>query len=237
MPTVVITGTSRGLGLEFARQYLTDGWEVIACCRRPSAELDSLRGAAPGRLRIEAFELGDPEAMRTFATRLGSQPVDVLINNAGTMGGMTFGRDGLEPFAFGRSDAREWSEIFHLNVFVPVHLAELLVENVAASGRGRIVTITSMLGSIAQNTLGGLYAYRASKAAVNAVMRSMAVDLARRGIIAAPIHPGWVKTDLGGAQAPLSPEDAIAGVRRVIAGLTPEQAGSFLCFDGTTLPW
>jgi NAD(P)-dependent dehydrogenase (short-subunit alcohol dehydrogenase family) len=237
MPTVVVTGASRGLGLEFVRQYLADGWEVVACCRQPSAALEALTASAGDALQVEAFELVQPEAMEAFAARLGTRPVDVLINNAGTMGGLTFGRDGLDPFGFGRAEAREWAEIFHLNVFVPMRLSELLVENVAASEHGRIVTLTSMLGSIGQNTLGGLYAYRASKAAVNAVMRSMAMDLAKRGIIAAPIHPGWVRTDLGGERAPLSPEDSVAGVRKVIAGLTPEQAGTFLCFDGTTMPW
>ncbi len=235
MPTVVITGANRGLGLEFVRQYLADGWHTIACVRRPSEALSALEGA--GHLTISTFDLVDPAAMAAFAARLGDAPVDVLLNNAGTMGRGSFAEQGLEPFRFGVANAEEWAEVFHLNVFVPMKLAELLVDNVAASEGRRIITLTSMLGSMALNTLGGLYAYRASKAAVNAMMRSMAIDLAPRGIIAAPIHPGWVKTGLGGDRAPLEAPEAVAGVRRVIASLTPENNGQVVSYAGEAMPW
>ena len=236
MPAIVITGANRGLGLEFTQQYLAEDWHVIACCRSASAELLALQRSYP-LLRIEQFVLTDIAQLIAFSERLGGQSVDVLLNNAGTMGRGSFADERLEPFRFGVADAQEWAEIFHLNVFVPMKLAELLVENVAASEQRKIVTLTSMLGSVALNTVGGLYAYRASKAAVNAMMRSMAIDLGKRGILAAPIHPGWVRTALGGQAAPLDAPEAVSGVRRVIAGMTPETAGSFLAYDGSTLPW
>lgn len=237
MPTVLVTGANRGLGLEFVRQYLADGWQVIACCRRSSEALDKLHKTSSGALVIDEFSLIETAELEAFAQRLGARPVDVLINNAGTMGRGSFATQGLAPFRFGSAKSEDWAEVFHLNVFVPMKLSELLVANVAASEMRRIVTLTSMLGSIATNTVGGLYAYRASKAAVNAMMRSMAIDLAERGIIAIPLHPGWVRTDLGGQQAQLDAPSAVAGMRKVIAGLTPEQAGCFLTYDGETLPW
>ncbi len=237
MPTVLVTGANRGLGLEFVRQYLADGWEVIACCRQSSAALDDLHQAYPGALVVDEFALTDPAELTAFAERLGARPVDVLINNAGTMGRGSFATKGLEPFRFGSADAEDWAQVFHLNVFVPMKLAELLVDNVAASSLRRIVTLTSMVGSIATNTVGGLYAYRSSKAAVNAMMRSMAIDLAERGIVAIPLHPGWVRTDLGGEQAQLEAPAAVAGMRKVIDELTPQQAGCFLTYSGEMLPW
>ena len=237
MPTVLVTGANRGLGLEFVRQYLAEGWQVIACCRRTSEPLDVLHQSHPDALIIDEFALGDTAQLKAFAARLGTRPVDVVINNAGTMGRGSFATKGLEPFRFGNAEAEDWAQVFHLNVFVPMKLAELLVENVAASEMRRIVTLTSMLGSIAMNTVGGVYAYRASKAAVNAMMRSMAIDLAERGIIAIPLHPGWVRTDLGGKKAQLDAPVAVAGMRDVIGALTPEQTGCFLAYDGETLPW
>lgn len=237
MPSVLVTGANRGLGLEFVRQYLADDWQVIACCRRTSEPLEVLRQGSPDALVIDEFELTDPAGLQAFADRLGTRPVDVLINNAGTMGRGSFATEGLAPFRFGSADVDDWASVFHLNVFVPMKLSELLVENVAASQMRRIVTLTSMLGSIAMNTVGGLYAYRASKAAVNAMMRSMAIDLADRGIIAIPLHPGWVRTELGGEKAQIDAPAAVSGMRGVIERLTPAQAGSFLAYDGETLPW
>lgn len=237
MPTVLVTGANRGLGLEFVTQYLAAGWQAIACCRRSSDALAALQAHYGAALVIDEFVLGDTAELAAFAQRLGGRPLDVLINNAGTMGRGSFATKGLEPFRFGTADAQDWAEVFHLNVFVPMKLSELLVENVAASEMRRIVTLTSMLGSIATNTVGGLYAYRASKAAVNAMMRSMAIDLAGRGIIAIPLHPGWVKTDLGGQKAQLDAPAAVSGMREVIAGLTPEQSGCFMTYNGETMPW
>ena len=124
-----------------------------------------------------------------------------------------------------------------VNTLGPLRVSEAFVDHVAESERKLIVTLTSGMGSIADNTSGGAFAYRSSKAAANAVMKSMSVDLKRHGIIALPMHPGWARTDMGGPKAPVEPVESVAGMRRVIAALAPEDAGRFLQYDGTELPW
>lgn len=233
MPTILITGAARGLGREFVRQYAAAGWQVIACVRDPNAA----RELASGAVSVQRLDLLEPATVATLARALIGRPIDVLLNNAGTMGSQSFAEHGLNVQRFGHTDYADWEQIFRVNVFGPMRMAEAFVEHVAASERKVIVTLTSMVGSIGTNRAGGLYGYRSSKAAVNQVMKSMSIDLASRGIIATPIHPGWAKTEMGGATAPVDPVDAVAGVRRVIDGLTPEKAGRFWQFDGSELPW
>ena len=233
MPTVLITGASRGLGREFVRQYAAAGWQVIACARSP----DMMRDLASESTLLQKIDLLVPSTIAAVAETLDKRPIDVLLNNAGTMGIQSFAEHGLGVQRFGASEYADWEHIFRVNVLGSMRMAEQFVEHVAASERKIIVTLSSMVGSIAMNRVGGLYAYRSSKAAVNAIMKSMAIDLASRGIIAAPVHPGWAKTQMGGPNAPLDPVDAVAGVRRVIDGLTAEKAGRFWQFDGTELPW
>lgn len=233
MPTVLVTGASRGLGLEFVRQYAMAGWQVIACARNP----DTMRDLASECTLLRKLDVLDPSTIAGLADALAERPIDVLLNNAGTMGAQSFAKHGLNIQRFGHSDYADWEDIFRVNVLGPMRMAEAFVEHVAASKRKIIVTLTSMVGSIGTNRAGGLYAYRSSKAAVNAIMKSMSIDLAGRGIIATPIHPGWAKTEMGGPNAVVDPVDAVAGVRRVIDGLTPEKAGRFWQFDGTEMPW
>ena len=239
MATVLITGAGRGLGLEFTRQYAADGWSVLACCRDParSAELEALTRAAAGRIRAFALDVGDHASIDALAEQLAGSPVDVLINNAGTMGAQSFAGQGMQAQRFGQSDYEDWIRTFHVNTLAPLKMAEAFVEHVAASAQKKIVTLSSVIASIGSNNLGGLYAYRSTKAAVNAIMRSMALDLARRSIIAVPIHPGWAATEMGGPNAPLRPQHSVAGMRQVIATLTKEKSGRFWQYDGTELPW
>ena len=211
MSTALITGASRGLGLELARQYAAEGWEVLACARNPAsaAQLASLAAQPGGHIRVLTL--------------------DVLINCAGAMG-----RRGT----FGASDFAEWEQMFRINAFAPMRMAEAFVAHLARSGQKKLISISTVMASIAGNTMGGFYAYRASKAALNAITSSLAIDLGRRyGIIAAVIHPGWVRTDMGGPRAELDAATSVAGMRRVIAGLTAEQAGRFWSYDGKELPW
>jgi NAD(P)-dependent dehydrogenase (short-subunit alcohol dehydrogenase family) len=225
MPRILVTGAGRGLGLEFARQYAADGWEVVATVR-DAAAADQLR-ALSGSVRVESLDMRDHEALATFPGRLGGAPLDLLIANAGITR-----PDGLTT----AEEARGWLEVFAVNVVAPTMLAELLFRNVAAA-RGKLVAITSQMGSIADNGSGGWTAYRASKAALNAAWRSMAVERASEPVSIAMLHPGWVQTDMGGRGAPLSIPDSIAGMRRVIDGLTPSSKGAFLNYRGETLPW
>lgn len=243
MPTVLVTGASRGLGLELVRQYAADGWEVIACVRDPAratglAALAAASAPAAGRVGVEPVDLVDTGSIAALAARLGGRPIDVLLNAAGTMGRGSFAEEGLPFGRFGACEPDDWLEVYRVNVIAPMQMAEALVGNVASSAQKKIVSLTSVIGSIGGNTMGSLYKYRASKAALNAVMRSMAIDLAAsHGIVAVPLHPGWVRTDMGGPRAPLDAVTSVRGMREVIAGLTAEKAGRFWAYDGSELPW
>jgi NAD(P)-dependent dehydrogenase (short-subunit alcohol dehydrogenase family) len=220
MPSVLITGASRGIGLEFARQYVADGWEVIATARGEAPELERLG------VRVEQLDMRDFGAVASFGERLSGAPLDLLIANAGMSGPQRIGNPQL---------ASEWQEVHAVNAVAPTLLAEALLPNVL-SAQGRMVAITSRMGSIADSS-GGYIAYRASKAALNAAWRALALDLAGRPVTLVMFHPGWVQTDMGGPNAPLAAGDSVASLRAIIAGLTPSDSGSFLDRDGSTIPW
>jgi NAD(P)-dependent dehydrogenase (short-subunit alcohol dehydrogenase family) len=239
MPTTLITGASRGLGLEMTRQYGAEGWRVLACARTPdkSADLRAIAAASSGRITVHALDVADHGQIDALAAALQGQPIDVLVNSAGVMGRESFAEKGMAIQRFGQSDYDDWMDTLRVNLFGPMKMAEAFVENVAASEQKKLVTLTSIVGSIGQNTFGGLYAYRSSKAAANSIMKGMALDLKRRGIIALPMHPGWVRTDIGGPRAELDAPAAVASLRKVIAGLTSANSGHFLQWDGRELPW
>ncbi len=243
MPTVLITGAGRGLGLEMARQYLAAGWQVIACARSPERcpELRALTDQAnkPGaQLEIAAIEVTDYAAIDALAEKMQGRPIDVLLNSAGTMGAGNFAAQGMSFGKFGRSDFSDWQQTFRINTIGPMKMAEAFVTNVAQSEQKKIVSVTSIMGSIARNTIGGMYAYRASKAALNAVMHSLAIDLGRKfQIIAIPIHPGWVRTDMGGPRADIDAVTSVSGMRAVIADLDLAKAGRYWMYNGDELPW
>jgi len=234
--TILITGANRGLGLEFTRQYLTDGWRVMAASRQPGEELERLT-VAHEALSLHSLDVSDHRQIEALADELRDQPLDVLLNNAGFFGTVGFADGGFEAQAFGNSDFDDWARVYRVNVMGPMKMAEAFVEQVAASTQRKIVTLTSMLGSMGLNDIGGLYAYRSSKAAVNAVMHSMSIDLRKRGILAAAIHPGWARTGMGGPQAELDSETAVRGVRAVIANLNEEDLGRVTAYSGEALPY
>lgn len=220
MPTVFITGANRGLGLEFARQYAADGWTVIATARDPEAATD-LKGTGA---EVIALETTDPAGLDALQATLGDRPIDVMIANAGMLGPQTFDRAG-------------WSDTFMTNVIAPTELAIRLKGNVLASEQRKMIALSSTLGSIAGNDGGGLLAYRSSKAALNAAWRSLSIDWKDSGLALAMIHPGWVKTDMGGPGAQIDSATSITGFRAVIANLSPSQSGSFLDYQGNQLDW
>lgn len=239
MPTVLITGASRGLGLELVRQYVQDGWSVIAAVRDPDAAdaLHDIAAAPRASVSIRRLDVVDHASIDALAADLRGCAIDVLISSAGTMGKGKFAELGLDFGKFGSSDFDDWQSVYRLNVIGPMKMAEAFVEHVAQSQQKKIVTLTSILGSIELNKIGGLYAYRASKAAVNAIMRSMAIDLGKRGIAATALHPGWVRTDMGGPRADIDAPESAAGMRKVIAALTLDNAGRYWMYDGSQLPW
>jgi NAD(P)-dependent dehydrogenase (short-subunit alcohol dehydrogenase family) len=224
MPTVLITGAGRGLGLEFARQYAADGWKVFGTAREAKAK------AALGKLGAEAHiaDVTDRKSIARLATRLKGVPVDVLVCNAGI-----YGPHGMKP---GKFDYAAWEEVLRVNLLGPAAVAEALLENVAASEQRIIAMMSSRLGSIAEMR-GGDYFYASSKAALNAFGKALSVALAPRGITVVSLTPGWVRTDMGGKGAPLAPETSIRGMRKVLAGLSPEKSGRFISHDGSEVPW
>jgi len=227
MPTALVTGANRGLGLGFARAFAAAGWDAIALVRNRSPELDLLAGDG---VDTHLLDLCDDNELSALSARLAGRPLDVLINNAGRMAGSK--RQG-----FGHFDRAVWHDVFDINLFTPMRLAELLAPNLEQAERPRIVTLSSSLASMQLNEHGGLYAYRASKAAANAVTKSLALDLRDRRIIAVALSPGWVRTDMGGPDAELDVDTSIEGMLRVIEGLRPEDSGKFLSWDGRELPW
>ena len=226
-PTVLITGANRGLGLEFARQYAAEGWRVIATCRQPKAA--KALAAIKGDVRIRALDVTDPAQVRSLARALKSEAIDLLISNAGIYG--------PRKETFGRVDTEAWHRVFHTNVMGPMMIAEALADHVARGERKTVVALTSLMGSIAENQSGGSYIYRSSKAALNMVMKGLSLTLKPRKISVVMLHPGWVRTDMGGASAHLGAEESVTAMRRVIGGLKFSDSGRFFNYDGREIPW
>lgn len=224
--TVLITGANRGIGLELARQYHGAGWNVIGTARDPDAAKELQ--AIGGDVLVPALDVTDPDSIHALAQWLGQRPIDLLVNNAGV-------GDGGES-SVPKIDGKKLLHVMQVNAIGPMLVTQALLPSMRA-GKGRtIVSITSILGSIEGDT-GGYYGYRESKAALNMFMRSLAAELKPEKFICIPIHPGWVKTDMGGPHADLTPEASVAGIRKVIEGLTPADSGKFWSYDGSNLPW
>ena len=231
MPAVLITGASRGLGFELAKQYAVEGWRVIACCRKPEDAI-ALKKLAPSvrdMVSVVAMDVADNDTVRNAALTLKDVVVDILINSAGIAG--------VPQQSTGKIDYASWARVLDVNTMGPLRVLEAFTDNLARSERRLVVTITSGMGSLADNTSGGSIAYRSSKAAVNMVMRSAAIDLAPRGITCVLINPGWVKTDMGGPDATLSPQQSVSAMRRLIETLGPNDSGKFYNYDGREYPW
>lgn len=227
MPTCLITGASRGLGLEFTKQYLADGWKVIATCRQP--EQAEALAQLTGDLEVQPLDVTDFARVEALGRELHGQAVDVLINSAGIYGPRDYTHD--------RVDYGAWADVMRVNVMAPLKVSALLFDNVRRSKQKRVVALSSLLGSIGENAAGGDYIYRSSKAALNAVMKSFAIDVRGSGVTVAMLHPGWVLTDMGGPQAPLEAEESVAGMRQVIADLAPDKSGHFFNYDGAEIAW
>lgn len=232
MATTLITGTNRGIGLEYVRQYARDGWQVIACCRQP-AKADNLRQLAaqyPAHIRIHALDVADHQQIDQLASSLANETIDLLINNAGVY-------PPADDGGFGSIDYAAWAHTFQINTMAPLKMAEAFINQISHSNLKTIATITSKMGSIADNQRGGSYLYRSSKAAVNIVAKSLAIDLKPRGILSVLLHPGWVKTDMGGQDALISTEQSVAGMRQVLSKIAPADSGKFFAYDGQIIPW
>ena len=225
MPTVVITGASRGLGFEFAKQYKADGWNVIATCRDP-AKADGLKALG---VRVEALDVDDAAQTKALAAKLALETVDLLILNAGIYGPRTTGYQDLDEAA--------WAQVLNTNVMGPIRLAAAMADGLAKGGMKKLAFVSSRMGSIGANDSGGAYIYRSSKAALNAVIKSFALDTREQGLTSISLHPGWVQTDMGGPSAAIDPTTSVTGMRAVIAKAQFADSGSFFNYDGAPIPW
>ena len=227
MPNVLITGANRGIGLELTRQYAKDGWQVFACCRTPS-QAEDLR-AVEGKVSIHALDVADARATERLAKEIDA-PLDVVIANAGVYG------PGSEAQTFGRLDLDGLRDTIETNTIGTLRTLQAFLPHVKRSERRKLVAITSQMGSI-EDASGGSTAYRVSKTALNMAVAVAAAEVKSDGVAMAILHPGWVRTDMGGPSGKISPEESAEGLRRVIDGLTPSDKAPFLTYAGKTLPW
>lgn len=229
MASILITGSNRGIGLALAQVYAADGWRVFATARAPTGarELQALAKKHPS-VSLHALDVGDGDAIRALARALKGEPIDVLMNNAGVYDSSP---------RFGDTDYDAWLKVFQVNTMAALRMAEAFVDNVARSQRKIMAGISSGMGSIADNGSGGYYAYRTSKSALQMVMRSLAIDLAPRGIVAVALNPGWVRTDMGGPGGSLTPEKCARRLRGILEELRPSDSGKFWHHSGKEFPW
>lgn len=236
--TVLITGASRGLGLELARQYAANGWHVIATCRNPdrASALRALAASAKSAIRVERLDVSDHAAIDALAGNLRETPIDLLLNNAGDIGPRDPDRSRLHEQKFGTLNYAELRRVFDVNAVSPLKMAEAFAEHVAGSRHRKMVFMSSTTGS---NTEGkyATFTYCTSKAALNKIVTMLAMALRERGIICAAVCPGFVKTDMGGADATLEIEPAIRALRGVIGALAMADSGTFTRYDGSRIAW
>lgn len=237
----VITGASRGIGLEHVRQALAAGEAVVAACRQPAQaqDLQALGASHPGRLRVEALDVADAASVQAFGQRMTGVPVDVLLNNAGIYGppGAPGWPEGAQAQSLQGMDYVHWEHLFRTNVMGPFRVTAALLPNVLAGTRRLVAMMSSDLGSIANNTQGTSHAYRSSKAALNMLARGLATDLAPQGVTVVALAPGWTRTELGGQGGDWSTADSVKAQRTVLAGLGAADSGAFVDLTGRRVPW
>jgi NAD(P)-dependent dehydrogenase (short-subunit alcohol dehydrogenase family) len=220
MPSILVTGAGRGLGLELARQYAQEGWRVIGTVRD-----GDLKKIGVETLKVDVTNTAE---VKELAVKLKGEPIDVLFCNAGI--------SGKRGMALGSFDYEEWEKVLRVNVLGAAAVIEALINNVAASERKTVAVMSSRLGSIAE-TSGMTLPYSTSKAALNLLAKGLAATLETRGVLVVALSPGWVKTDMGGESAPLTPEASVRGLRKVLGGLRREDSGKFFSYDGSPIPW
>lgn len=238
MPTILITGARQGLGLGLTRQCVGRGWRVLATCLDPATaeELQELTARFPDHVSVHQLDVTNHAEVEALGAELRGTAIDVLYNNAGVKG--------PDEQDFGAISYPAWRDVLETNLLAPMKMAEVFADHVAASERRQIITMASGTGSLAWNQAGRpgpeggrLIYYRTSKAGVNMVTRNLAIELKPRGITVVALAPGHVRTEMGGSDAPLSIEDSVAGIVRLLDKLTPAHSGSFLLYDGTTYAW
>ena len=227
-PTVLITGANRGLGLKFTELYAKKKFNVFATCRTPN-NADGLLELADknNQISVLPLDVGIYEEVENLAETIKASPIDILINNAGIWRSSTLGS----------INRQAWLESFTINSIAPYEVTQALLPNIKKGSLKKVVSITSKMGSIDDNTSGSSYIYRSSKSALNMVMRSLQHDLSSYGIATLTLHPGWVQTDMGGMNALINDEQSVSGMINVIDKLNIENTGRFIDYDGKPISW
>lgn len=226
--TILITGANRGIGLEYVRQYAESGSQVYATVRDP-AQATSLQQLAAeySNVVLLTLDVADITTIRDLAGQLSAITVDILISNAGT----------YPESRFGKTDPQAWLHAFQVNTLTTYYLAEAFLPQLRRASQAKLIAMTSKMGSIEDNSSGGEYIYRSSKTALNMVVKSLALDLKEFNIAVAALHPGWVRTDMGGPNGLIDTATSVRGLRQVIEQLTCEQSGQFIAYDSKLIPW
>jgi len=228
--TILITGSNRGIGLELCKQYANANWQVLACCRKPelATELQQLADNSTS-VTLYQLDVSDAQQIKDLASQLKGTSIDVLLNNAGIYG--------QQDAYFGNIDEAQWLECLRINTISPLIMMQYFIEHVASSQLKTIASMSSKMASMADNGSGGSYVYRSSKAALNSAMLSAAIDLKPQGIKVAILHPGWVKTDMGGPNAEITTQQSADQLRKILSELDINTSGNFFDIDGSIIPW
>lgn len=226
--TVLITGANKGIGLAYAKQYAQAGWQVYACVRTP-AQASALQAIAREypQVTVLTLDVSQPNAILQIAHQLAGVRLDVLISNAGV----------YPDSQLGRVDAQAWLNAFQINTMATYYLVEAFLPHLKQSAQAKVIAMTSKMGSIDDNGSGSEYIYRSSKTALNMLVKSLAIDLRSAGIIVAALHPGWVRTDMGGPNGLIDVQTSVTGLRQVIAQLDLANTGRFIAYDGQSIAW
>ena len=228
--SILITGTNRGIGLEFVKHYLKNNEKVIATCRNKNSAKDLLElKNTTSNLSLVELNVSNPNSINEFASKITDQPIDTFINNAGV-----FGPRNNE---FGNFNAKEWLDVFNINTIAPLLITQKILKNLRLGKNKKLVFISSKVGSIEENTDGGMYIYRSSKTALNQVIKSLSIDFKDENFIAVALHPGWVKTDMGGPNALIDTKTSVKGMAEVINSLVLKNSGRFYNYKGSSIPW
>ena len=228
--SILITGTNRGIGLEFVKHYLKNNEKVIATYRNKNSAKDLLElKNTTSNLFLVELDVSNPNSINEFASKITDQPIDTFINNAGV-----FGPRNNE---FGNFNAKEWLDVFNINTIAPLLITQKILKNLRLGKNKKLVFISSKVGSIEENTGGGMYIYRSSKTALNQVIKSLSIDFKDENFIAAALHPGWVQTDMGGPNALIDTKTSVKGMAEVIDSLVLKNSGRFYNYDGSSIPW
>ena len=228
--SILITGTNRGIGLEFVKHYLKNNEKVIATCRNKNSAKDLLElENTTSNLSLLELDVSKPNSIDEFTSKIADQPIDTFINNAGV-----FGPRNIE---FGNFNAKEWLDVFNINTIAPLIITQKILKNLRLGKDKKLVFISSKVGSIEDNTEGGMYIYRTSKTALNQVIKSLSIDFKDENFITVALHPGWVQTNMGGPNALIDTKTSVKGMIKVIDNLTPKNTGKFYNYDGSSIPW